>query len=92
MSTRYYSHPKSCEHCGDTFYSSRYDARFCSSNCRVGAHREEKRYKELKRKTAQAIYELLRQSPDYDYENTIAELRQILDANSFLSPGDHHER
>lgn len=35
-------HVKSCKHCGSEFESRRSDAKFCGSDCRVGAHRVSK--------------------------------------------------
>lgn len=32
-----------CEHCGETFVKPRSEARFCSSRCRVAAHRARKK-------------------------------------------------
>ena len=45
---RYFSHTKAknltvdCEHCGEPFVQKRSDSRFCSSRCRVAAHRASK--------------------------------------------------
>jgi len=41
MSTRerYYDHYQECQHCYETFYSARYDAKFCSNKCRTAYHR-----------------------------------------------------
>jgi hypothetical protein len=35
-------HCHNCDHCGDWFESSRYDARFCSAKCRKRESRESK--------------------------------------------------
>lgn len=36
---RFYHHQKFCEHCNDAFHASRYDAKFCSCNCRQASRR-----------------------------------------------------
>ena len=48
-SDRYFGHTKAknltvdCEHCDEPFVQKRSDSRFCSSRCRVAAHRATKR-------------------------------------------------
>lgn len=39
--SRYQFHNQRCEECGNSFDSSRYDARFCGATCRSRAHRKE---------------------------------------------------
>lgn len=46
---RTYDHVNLCEHCGETFYSSRYDAKFCPApkTCRQDYNREQKQREKL---------------------------------------------
>lgn len=85
-SGRFYSHALTCQHCGETFHASRYDAKYCSGLCRSRAHRAAQKHRKLRATINNDIIDYLN---DYEgdlqgYENAIADLIGLVARHSTL--------
>lgn len=86
MGTRWYDKTHVCEYCDKVFQASRYDAKYCSSACRVGAHREAKKQAAKRQRMITAINDYLGCFSDLGrLENAIDDVIQVARSNSFVA-------
>lgn len=83
-----FNKPCICVWCDELFYASRYNAKYCSSACRVKAHRAKNSHAKKLAAIKESILALLDDIPTAEgHEQTLQELETFVSARHYPTIG-----